>query len=113
MKDRVLFQKYFTIIKGILKLSSLSRTVLIKEKLPFLHYTGTLIDLIYKKTTDGIVTYIQEMKLDERLHDVKTILLAGGFSKSSHVINAIKEEFQDDLIISLVDPGIAILKVID
>jgi phosphoribosylformylglycinamidine (FGAM) synthase-like amidotransferase family enzyme len=66
---------------------------------------------LFEGTVDGIVSYIKQMKANQRLETVHTIVLAGGFSKCDLVTDAIKQSFPEDLILCPSDPGIAILKV--
>ncbi|XP_052807209.1 heat shock 70 kDa protein 12A-like isoform X1 [Mya arenaria] len=71
---------------------------------------GDLMADLFKDTVNGIIRYIREMRAHSRLTDVDTIVLAGGFSESLHVREAIQDNFPKALIVSPADPGIAILK---
>ncbi|XP_052248253.1 heat shock 70 kDa protein 12A-like [Dreissena polymorpha] len=82
----------------------------IRVKVDKLLLDGDLVADLFKVTVNGIVSYIREMKVNPRLADVDTIVLAGGFSESFHVREAVTENFPKVLIVTAPDPGNAILK---
>lgn len=73
--------------------------------------SDVMMNRLFQGAVDGIVSYIKQIKDNDRLVDVNTIVFAGGFSKCDKLKKAICEEFPDNLIVSPTDPGIAILKV--
>lgn len=83
---------------------------LIKIKGDKMMFTAEMMKKLFQSAVDGIVTYIRQMKTNPRLRDVRTIALAGGFSKSGRIRKALAETFIDDLILAPSEPGIAILK---
>ncbi|KAL4221970.1 hypothetical protein ACF0H5_018018 [Mactra antiquata] len=75
-----------------------------------LMFDGVMMDTLFESAVDGILSYIKQMKNNDRLIDVNNIIFAGGFSKCGRLRKAVCDELPGNLILSPNDPGIAILK---
>lgn len=64
----------------------------------------------FQPTIDGIIRHIEDILDDHTFHDVKYILMVGGFSDCVLVQNAIRNRFTRKTVIVPDDAGLAVLK---
>lgn len=92
----------------------IERNSLHKKNVSFAHgklrWNNSFFRGFFKKSVNGIVKHIDELFQTNEAKDVKIIVMVGGFSDCSLVVNAIRENFRKVRIIVPEEAGMAVLK---
>ncbi|XP_052818220.1 heat shock 70 kDa protein 12A-like [Mya arenaria] len=64
----------------------------------------------FDKAVDGVVKFIQQMRSNDELGMINTVLMVGGFSESKYVQERIENEIPGVRLVIPTDPSLAVLK---
>ncbi|WAR12005.1 HS12B-like protein [Mya arenaria] len=72
--------------------------------------TAEIMKGFFNKAVDGIVKFIQQMRSNDELGMINTVLMVGGFSESKYVQERIENDIPGVRLVIPTDPSLAVLK---
>ncbi|WAR12106.1 HS12B-like protein [Mya arenaria] len=73
-------------------------------------FSADIMKCFFDKAVDGIVKFIKELRSNDELSMIHTILMVGGFSESKYVQERIKNDIRGVRLVIPIDPSLAVLK---